>query len=535
MKFLDCTLRDGGYYNNWDFEPEKARELLKALNNAGVQIIEVGYKSPLSAQKYFGLFRYCNEDYLDFLSKDDPADYAFMIDVKQFLQDGDLDMQALDQVIRPAAESFFTWVRLASHYATISSVPDMADYFRQKGYQVGFNLMGGSLLSREQIKEGLDVATEAGVNVFYLADSFGSFYPEDIRDLIRFVKDNYQGRIGIHTHDNQGMAYANSLAAIDGGVDFVDGTVTGMGRGAGNLQTEQFLIGYAERFKDGHYNGNALLNIIQEYIQPMKDQYQWGYHPTYMYSGLQNIHPTYCQNLIESRRYTIEEISGILAQISHGERSKYNAASLEKAVRKQLRSETEEISEKEAAKFELKEIGSDTAIIVARGPEAGKHARNIHSLSQRKGFSLIECNETGFFKDQDPRIMAILNQVRLREWLKHAGRYSETKLVSGFPVDLNGASGGYFPFKIGDFEISNEKLVIPDYDAGLYSIALAMKAGVKKILLAGFDGFEDKALNKVKEMYLQQIALAAEQAGVDIRHITPSNYGIFPEESLYEY
>lgn len=534
MIFLDCTLRDGGYYNNWDFEPERAKELLKALNNAGVQIIEVGYKSPLSAQKYFGLFRYCNEDYLDFLSKDDPAEYAFMIDVKQFLNEGRLKEEALDEVIRPVSDSCFTWVRLASHYATIQSVPEMADYFRKKGYKVGFNLMGGSLLSREQIKEGLEVATKADVDVFYLADSFGSFYPDDIRELVRFVKKNYNGTMGIHTHDNQGMAYANTLAALDEGVEFVDGTVTGMGRGAGNLQTEQFLIGYADRFRDGRYNGNALLSVIEDYIQPMKDRFQWGYHPTYMYSGLQNIHPTYCQNLIESKRYTIEEISGILAQISHEERSKYNADSLEKAVKKLLVRETEEVRSEAIRKFDLQSMNGDTAILVARGDEAEKHIGNIKALSSREKAALIECNDTGFFQNQDQRTVVILNQLRLNTWMNKADDNDKVKLVSGFPVDMGERSGGYYPFRIGDFDLSGEKISIPDYDAGLYAIGLALKAGVRNLYLAGFDGFKDETLNRVKEMFLKQIANYADTQDIRITHITPSKYKVFAEGSLYE-
>ena len=237
MNFLDCTLRDGGYYNNWDFDPAKAKKLIDSLNQSGVNIIEIGYKTPVPQNEYFGLFRYCNEDFLSFLNKDDSADYAFMIDVKQFIKGNEIDTEALDEQIKPSEKSFFKWCRLASHYNTIEYIPAFTRYFKEIGYRVTFNLMGGSLLSYEQIKQGLIKAEEGKVDVFYLADSFGSFYPEDVRKLMNFFKEHYGGKIGCHMHENQGMAYPNSMVALEEGADFIDGTLSGMGRGAGNLQT----------------------------------------------------------------------------------------------------------------------------------------------------------------------------------------------------------------------------------------------------------------------------------------------------------
>lgn len=535
IKFLDCTLRDGGYYNGWDFDPENAKQLIAALNKAGANIIELGYKTTLGKDKYYGLFKYCNEEYFPYLCKEDPADYAFMIDVKEFLcEDGGVDEEALDMVVKPVHESFFSWVRLASHYKTIEDIPAMTAYFRKKGYQVAFNLMGGSLLSREQIKDGLEIATKAEVDVFYLADSFGSFYPDDIRELIRFLKANYEGALGMHTHDNQGMAYANTLTAIEEGVDFVDGTVTGMGRGAGNLLTEQFLMGYASRFEKPQYNANALLKVIEEYIQPLKDHYKWGHSLTYMFSGLQNIHPTYCQNLIESNRYTMEEISSILAKIPQGKRSKFNVQTLESAVKAQLKSELHE-GTGTTPRFELTNFKSDTSIIVAKGPQARNHVTNIVDMADRQEYDLVECNETGFFQKEDKRILAISNQVRLNDWIKHKEEFSQTILASGFPIYAEDLRGGYYPFTIGDFDASDKELCIPDYDAGLYAIGLAMKAGAKEVLLAGFDGYKDETMNKLKEMHFRQISDYAVRQNIKIIHITPTTYNVFPERSLYEF
>ena len=104
IKILDCTLRDGGYYNDWDFDIDLAEKTISALNKAGVDIIEVGYKSR-NVEGFFGLFKYCNEDYLGFLEKYDNAEYAFMLDVKEFYTNGNLDVKALDTIVRPRSSA----------------------------------------------------------------------------------------------------------------------------------------------------------------------------------------------------------------------------------------------------------------------------------------------------------------------------------------------------------------------------------------------------------------------------------------------
>lgn len=533
ITFLDCTLRDGGYYNVWDFETNKAQELILGLNNAGVEIIEIGYKSPVQ-QEYYGLFKYCNEDYLGFLSKDDSSDYAFMIDVKDFLHQGKVNTSGLDEVIVPAKDSVFTWVRLASHFATVEESSDMIHYFLDKGYRVGFNLMGGSLLSDDEVKRGAEVAQENNVEVFYVADSFGSFYPDDVRSLVRLIKSSFSGNIGIHTHDNQGMALANTLAAIDEGVTFVDGTVTGMGRGAGNLMTEQFLLGITEKNELSHYKASALLPIISDYIDPMKKAFKWGYDYVYMLSGLKNIHQTYCQKLIETNRFTNEEIGLILESIPKQSRSKYNESVLNDSVSAQLVSEQLEHSG-EVKHLELGLLNSESVLICARGEEALKHKGDLTKFAVRNDIQIIECNNTGFFTSDTKRFLIILNQLKLKQWMKEKHpNNAGVQLIAGTPIPNNSVSNvSYFPFKIGNFDPFNDDLDIPDYDAGFYSIALAMRAGSKKIYLAGFDGSDKSEQNQRKNAFFKMVNNVAKENGIEIFHVTPTRYNVFKEKSLY--
>ncbi len=534
ITFLDCTLRDGGYYTDWDFNLDKAKQLIESLNLAGVNIIELGYKAPYSEKRFFGLFRNCNEDYLSFLSRNDKADYAFMIDVKEFINNDRVDYILLDFHIKMADQSMFTWVRLASHFPTIWSIPPLTEYFRGKGYKVTFNLMGGSLLSDEDMKISLDKAAEAGVDVFYIADSFGAFYPEDIRRIIRFIKSNYSGKVGIHTHDNQGLAYMNTLTAIEEGADFVDGTVCGMGRGAGNLSTEQFLLGYSHKYQGDQFNSTALLPSIVSFIEPLKARYKWGFQYSYMFSGLLNIHPTYCQHLAEGDRYTTEETLGILKNIPAERRSKYNKDVLDNAIEGVLNAEAVNFSDKSSKALDTSLISNDTVLILARGLQAQNNLAGIINLIDRKKITLIECNFTAFLPRERKRLLVILNQNKVKKFIEQ-GDYPDVYLISGQPVnhEKKPVESAFFPVLLGPLKIDGTPLFLPDYDAGLYAIALAMKAGVKNILLAGFDGFDDPDINAGREAYFSQFAEMAIKMDVNIRFITPSKYKSFDQVSLY--
>lgn len=535
INFLDCTLRDGGYYNSWDFNVSRAKELIGGLNASGCQIIEVGYKSPPSKKKYYGLFKYCNEDYLGFLQKADNSEYCFMIDIKEFICHNDIDEEALNKCIRHADNSVFSWVRLATHFNTVEYIPKFVSYFKEKGYKVGFNLMGGSLLSLEQIKRGVEIGS-MDVDVFYIADSFGSFYPEDVKRLIGYIRKHYSGALGIHTHDNQGMAYANTLAAIEEGVTFIDGTVTGMGRGAGNLLTEQFLLGYSNKFNDDRYNASPLLPIISDYFSPMKSEYQWGYSYSYMLSGLKNIHQSYCQSLIEDTRFTSREVSEILEAIPLGQRSKFSKEELNISVLEKLKAEQLIADDNRALfpEFDLTQINSKEIIIVARGESVKNKIDDIIDLANRKKTPLIECNDTGYFSGAIDRFLIILNQLRLNEWLEKSKEIDSVKVVTGVRQgNTSLASINHFSFQINDFDTARQELLIPDYDAGIYAIGLAIKSGCKHIYLAGFDGYKDQEIQSSKEEINKQIRDHAERVGVSISFITPSLYTSFDQKSLY--
>jgi 4-hydroxy 2-oxovalerate aldolase len=538
ITYLDCTFRDGGYYNNWDFSRQKAKEIIDSLNKAKVDIIEVGYKSKRS-DKYSGLFKYCNENYLEFLKKEDYSKYAFMIDVKEFIVSNKIDYDSLDDLILHSNKSLFTWVRLATHYATIDHLKEFIGYFRNRGYKVAFNIMGVSLLTEEMLVKALLIANQNKVDSFYIADSFGSFYPSDIRRLVQLCKKYYSGNIGMHAHDNQGLAYYNTLAAIEEGVTFIDGTITGMGRGAGNLKTEQFLLG--KDFINGDQNKrnlNSLLKVIESFFNPLKEKYKWGYSHSYMFSGINNIHQSYCQNLQELNRFSIEEIGIILNNIPPENKSKFDKEVLEKSIQFYLSSHIQDKESKRIRHLKFKSSDmSDKILVAARGNTLTKYQYDIIRKIDIESLDLIEINETKIFDDVSNRLTVILNKHKLKSFLLK-NEFIQNTIITGqeyINESIYQTVLRSLPYSIGSASIENDKISIPDYDAGIFGILIALLKKPKVLYLAGFDGTVNQEKYKVIDTFFIWLTNYCNQNSIEISIITPTKYNNIKESSIYSY
>ena len=335
---LDCTLRDGGYHNDWAFAPSIVRALVGALERSGVDLVEMGYKSPPDGGVH-GSYRYCRDEQLAFLREYRHLKFCFMLDAKAFIDDSRaVHRAALEACVLPAADSVFSWCRVAAHYADLAPAIELARVLSEElGYRVCLNLMGISLLSESQLEHALGQLQRSAIEVLYFADSFGSLTPARTRAIVATIRARLPQQIGFHAHDNQGLAFANSLAAIEAGAGFVDATIAGMGRGAGNLRTEQLLLAIGERGGRPAPDASELLELIESYFAPMQQVYRWGFSYTYMLSGLLEIHPSYGQQLGSGKGYTQRQIAEILSALEPGQRATFDGTALEAATQRVLR------------------------------------------------------------------------------------------------------------------------------------------------------------------------------------------------------
>lgn len=286
IKVLDATIRDGGLCNNFEFTDEFVRELYKMNVACGVDYMEFGYRASKTMfnEKDFGKWKFCNEEDLRDIVGDNQTKMkiAVMADV------GRCDFQT-DFV--PKSESVIDMVRVACYIHQIPAAIEMIEHFHALGYETTCNIMAISQANSEQVKQALNMLTESNVGVIYLVDSYGSLFPENACELAQVylasVKDTDK-KIGFHAHNNQNLAFANTIETMSYGVSFLDATVQGIGRGAGNCAME-LLFGF---LKNPKYKLYGLLQFIEKYmIQLKKDGVVWGFDIQYMLTGILNCHP----------------------------------------------------------------------------------------------------------------------------------------------------------------------------------------------------------------------------------------------------
>ncbi len=529
IKVLDCTLRDGGYYNNWDFDPELAQATVRALARSGVEVIEIGYKSN-STDKFYGLYKYCNERLLQWLHSVKGTEFAFMIDLKEFCEGNQLNKGSLDEVIVSEPSSVFHWVRIAIRTSQIEPALEAIDYFNALGYKIALNLMGGSLIELEDLTSVLKRVEGKPVEVLYLADSFGSFYPEDISRYYQHVKKHYSGDLGFHAHDNQGMAYVNAIQAIKEGVKYIDGTIYGMGRGAGNLRIEQFLLGMREKFEMNQYKPFHILQVLYQNYIPLQQKYGWGASYVYMMSGLKDIHQSYVQELSDHNQYTLSQISRILDEIPKKERSKFNSAELTTALKRSVKIVEEEGLD--TIPHERVDQLGEAVVICANGPGLKSHIEAVRHFSLEHGAKVLECNNTGQLRDVKDKIVVILNRVRLLETLSDNSIDAEL-IITGeqfIPGELLKPNLRSVQYELGEI-YDNSVVNISSYEAGQLCVSWAIHKGATKIYLAGFDGYD--SLEENQEMDDFFLGVKSVFGRVEITAITPTKYQNLSTTSVY--
>ena len=297
IRVLDVTIRDGGLCNNFEFSDEFVSELYKTNIKCGVDYMEFGYRASrnLFNEKDHGKWKFCKEEDVRAIVGDNNTDMkiSVMADV------GRCDYKT-DFI--PKKDSVIDMVRIACYIHQIPSAVEMINYLNGLGYETTCNIMAISQANFNQIDEALKMLGKSKVDVIYLVDSYGALVPESAVELAKKYLEygeKYDKQIGFHGHNNQKLAYANTIETLSYGVSFVDATAMSMGRGAGNCAME-LLLGF---LKNPKYSTYSLLRFIENYMIPLKESgVQWGYAPQYMLTGQLNRHPEEAIRFTEQKR-----------------------------------------------------------------------------------------------------------------------------------------------------------------------------------------------------------------------------------------
>jgi len=285
IKIMDCTVRDGGLINDHLFDDDLVKAVYKTCVAAGIDAMEFGYKADkkIFAPSQFGKWKYCDEDTLRRVVDDNPTDLliAVMADAERTDYHND---------ILPKSESVIDIVRVATYIHQLPTALEMIKDAHDKGYRVTCNLMAISTIQERELGEALEILSNSPICALFIVDSFGSYYSEQIRDLTLQFLAAVEGKdieIGIHAHNNQMLAYANTLESLIVGANRLDATINGMGRGAGNCPLE-LLIGF---LKNPKFQLRPVLKCIQDVFLPLEQDMEWGYKIPYMITGQMNMHP----------------------------------------------------------------------------------------------------------------------------------------------------------------------------------------------------------------------------------------------------
>ncbi len=292
LKVLDCTIRDGGLINDHLFDDDLVKAVHRACVDSGIDYMEIGYKASkkLFAPANFGDWKFCDEDHMRRVlgENDSSLKIAAMADAEKTDYHED---------ILPKDESVLDVIRVATYVHQLPVAVDMIKDAADKGYEVTCNLMAISIVQDAEIQQALEVLAESPAETVVVVDSFGALYSEQVARLVKQYREALAGsgkEVGIHAHNNQQLAFANTIEAIIHGANRIDATMSGMGRGAGNCPME-LLIGF---LRNPAYRLRPVLGLLQDCFVPLREEFEWGALVPYNITGQLNQHPRSAISLV---------------------------------------------------------------------------------------------------------------------------------------------------------------------------------------------------------------------------------------------
>jgi len=533
MKILDCTLRDGGYYTSWDFSESLVKKYLKAMDAAKVDVVELGLRN-FPSEQFVGAHAYTTDSFIRELNVPKSLEVAVMVDAKNILGYSGGVAKAVRKLFCSKSDSPVSIVRIASHFSEVSSCEPIATELKKLGYSVGLNLMqSGGRSSDELTLVAKNILSWNAVDILYFADSLGNMDSEEVNRIYSCLREYWPGSIGIHTHNNQGQALANSLTAVSIGINWVDSTVLGMGRGAGNAESELLLL---ELEKIGYkYRSFPLWNLVLEDFRALKKRYGWGASLLYHFAANHGIHPTYVQNLTSENRYTSEQIIQALTYLAPMKASSFNASLLTESVAGVTNSVDNFKGKWNANGWcEGKEV-----LIIGAGQSVANYKNAIQRFILKRKPITLSLNIHNEIQDElidgfvaiDP--MRIMLEIGDYHRLGKILFTSIKSLPKEIRAEMNKITVKDYGYRVepGVFEVHKNFCAIPKLLSLAYSFSLAKIGGAIRVWLVGFDGYH--AGDRRQEDMIELLDVM-KKTGFNIENIclTPTTYPI-KQGSIY--
>ncbi len=421
-------------------------------------------------------------------------------------------------------------VRIATTWNELAKLRPAVERLNELGYQVGVNLMQVHSRSSEELTEFGQWCGDSGSAVAYFADSFGGLYPRDIAPIVEAMSAGFDGPIGCHLHDNMSLAIANTIAALDAGVTWVDSTIRGMGRGPGNARTE-YLAVELKRLGLLDVDVQPLLDLVTDDFATLQAQYGWGTNLFYVLSATNGVHPTYVQNMITDPRYSAEDIVAAIEQLGRSGGASY---SMDRAIEASAASVGGAPGSWDATGW-----GEGRSVLIVGPGDAARERRgDIERFIAHRRPLVMNLNLTPIV---DPTLIdayVVCNPMRAKLDRRHLTNDS-TPVIA--PAPIGELIRSWQPERPvldyglavspDEFDIAPTGCTVPFGLVAAYALAVASQGGAKEISLVGLDGFEqsDSRQTEMVEV-LERFATTA--SAPPITALTPTTYPV-RASSLY--
>lgn len=517
IEVLDCTIRDGGYVNNWEFDDVLVREVYRSCSKAGVDIVELGFRGN---EKYFDKQKFGR---WNFSFDDDIRKVTQGIEGPRIAVMANYGKIGLED-FSAKEDSPVDIVRIAAHKDKIFNALDFLSKIKSKGYKVSLQAMAYGTYSEDERREFLRRLKDTELDYLYIADSYGSILPNQIEDILNPFLNLSNFKLGFHAHNSLQMAFANTLEAIRCGAKIVDCSFYGIGRGAGNLPTE-IIISYLENKNHNKYNVIPILSAIDEFFITLHKEKGWGYQLSYMLSGMFEVHPDFAKKLVEFREYSLEEIWKALAYIKGLKPIGYSEALLNEIINDGLVRRIE-VHDKISAKvsdtkkdFYIQD-GNSTPVkipyadrhkgkdflILATGPTLAAYKDKIREFIDKYEPIILGANNLGgLFKPHYhaftnvKRFILFANTVNPESKLL-IGQNIETRVIKEY-IDRDYETLYFKDIASADFGIEDNIIQANCRTVAILLLGVAIVMGARRLFSAGMDGYLDIDLRTSVHFY----------------------------------
>ena len=528
IKLLDCTLRDGGYYNNWDFDALLVKEYLSCMKSIGMDYVEIGFRSIIK-DGFKGAFAYSTDSFLDNLDIPNELNIGIMINASELFIDNQPPEKNIEKLVNQTSR--IKLIRIAAHLNEFKKILPVTETLKEMGYVVGINLMQISEAKEKDIVQYGKEASKWPLDVLYFADSLGNLDPLQIQKIITNLRKGWDGELGIHTHDSMDLAMINSKAALSEGATWIDSTLTGMGRGPGNAKTEHTIIEFEET-RNIKPNLESVADLISNHFQPLKEKYSWGTNVFYYLAGKHKIHPTYIQSMLEDDRYEIPDVLSLINHLKEVDGTKFSKEVLETG--RQLYKSTQDGTWNPKKLFKGKEV-----LIIGAGPSVETHKEGLEDFVKQNQPIVLALNTKKSISEPLINLRTACHPMRIVADCEEYSKLEQEIVLplSQLPSEIkellpktNILDYGIF-IEENKFDFGALQSTIPLPLVIAYALSFVTAGDAKKIYLAGIDGFNgddsrSAEMNQIFHSYFQT------PNSCELVSITPTKNNI-PSISLY--